>query len=73
MFYVYFLKSQQNGDLYISSCSNLEKGIERHNKGYVKSTKPSCPWKLVGFEKHHTRSEMFFKNWTTKRTIKKEI
>ncbi|MDD3607810.1 MAG: GIY-YIG nuclease family protein [Candidatus Moranbacteria bacterium] len=46
-YYTYVLLSQKNKRLYIGSTENLEKRIERHNKGRVKSTKAGRPWKLL--------------------------
>ena len=57
MYYVYFLRSLKNGDIYIGSCENVEVRFLRHNQGKVKSTKGYRPWKLLGFEKYATRSE----------------
>jgi putative endonuclease len=57
MYYVYFLRSLKNSDIYIGSCENVEIRLLRHNQGKVKSTKAYRPWKLLGFEKYLTRSE----------------
>lgn len=76
MFYVYFLKSQVNADLYIGSCENIDKRVKRHNSGLVKSTKAYVPWKLVGTESYNTRSEAvrrerFLKTGQQKELLKK--
>ena len=57
MFYVYFLRSLKNHDLYIGSCANVEVRVARHNQGKVKSTKGYRPWNLLGFEVFDTRAE----------------
>jgi putative endonuclease len=57
MFYVYFLRSLKNGDVYIGSCENVPIRFKRHNQGKVKSTKGYKPWKLLGYEGCQTRSE----------------
>ena len=57
MYYVYFLKSLANNDLYIGSMENLENRFLLHNSGKVKSTKAYKPWELLGYEKYNSRSE----------------
>ena len=47
MFYVYVLKSEKDGRLYISQTSNLKKRLKEHNSGQNKSTKDRYPLKLV--------------------------
>ena len=59
MFYVYFLKSLKNEDVYIGSCKNVSVRTINHNSGKVKSTKGYRPWKLLGYEEYNTRSEAF--------------
>ena len=56
-FYVYFLKSLRNNDLYIGSTENLEKRVMLHNSGKVRSTQFYRPWQLLGQEIYNTRSE----------------
>ena len=56
-FYVYILHSEEMDRYYIGQTANLDKRIERHNKGYVKSTKGYRPWQLVYYEKYESRSE----------------
>ena len=78
MFYVYFLKSLKNGDLYVGSCEDVDKRVSNHNNGKVKSTKGYRPWKLVGFEEYASRSEAFrkekfFKTGQQKELLKKEF
>jgi len=62
MFYVYFLKSLTNDDIYIGSCEDLQTRFAKHNKGKVISTNAYSPWKLLGPEKCQTRSEAVKKN-----------
>ena len=75
-FYVYFLISQNNGDLYVGSTENVEKRVLLHNSGKVKSTQAYRPWKLVGYEKLNSRSEAvkrekFFKQHQQRDLLKK--
>jgi len=78
MFYIYFLKSRVNGDLYIGSCKDLTVRYKRHNLGLVRSTKSNRPWELVGYETYNTRSEayrreMFLKTGQQKELLKKKF
>ena len=56
-FYVYFLRSKRDGSLYIGQTNNIEKRIERHNKGLIRSTKNRSPFDLVYTESYNTRRE----------------
>jgi putative endonuclease len=49
-YYTYVLESESDGSWYIGFTSNLRDRLERHNKGYVKSTSGKLPWKLIYFE-----------------------
>lgn len=51
-FYVYVLKSNKDGKLYIGRTSNLIKRLEQHNKGEVSSTKYRKPLFLVYYESY---------------------
>ena len=42
---------------YIGQTKNLESRIERHNRGYVKSTRSKRPWRIVYTEEFRNRSE----------------
>ena len=77
MYYVYFLQSLVNNDLYIGSTENLKNRIDRHNSGNVKSTGAYKPWKLLGYEKYNSRSEAvkrerFLKTGCQKELLKKK-
>lgn len=76
MFYVYFLRSLKNNDLYIGSTENVRERLFLHNAGKVKSTKAYRPWELLECREFKTRSEAvnqerFFKNHQQKDLIKK--
>lgn len=78
MYYVYFLKSLKNKDLYIGSTENLAKRINLHNVGKVKSTKSYRPWGLLGYEEYNTRSEAvkrerFLKTGQQKELLKRKF
>ena len=50
MFYVYILKSNKDGKLYIGYSNNLRKRFREHNLGLVESTKSRMPLRLVYYE-----------------------
>ena len=47
MFFVYILKSEQKVWYYVGSTNDLDRRINEHNNGKVKSTKPFLPLKIV--------------------------
>lgn len=53
----YILQSEKDGKFYIGSTENIEKRIERHNKGYSRYTKSRGPFKIVYQEHYNTVSE----------------
>ncbi len=57
MHYVYVIKSQKDGRLYVGMTTNLEQRIKEHNAGYQFSTKDYKPWTLVHFRTFPTRQE----------------
>ena len=76
MYYVYFLLSSINNDLYIGSTENLEVRLKRHNNGKIRSTKAYKPWKLLRYKTYPTRSEAvrmerFYKTHQQKDLLKK--
>jgi len=76
-YFVYFLQSLKNNDLYVGSTENVEQRLTLHNTGKVKSTKAYRPWKLVGFKECKSRSEAtkqekFFKTGQQKEILKKK-
>ena len=59
MYIVYVLKSELHSRYYIGHTSDMDRRIERHNKGYVKSTMPYKPWEVVYIEEYDTKSEAY--------------
>jgi len=57
MYYVYVLKSQKDGNLYIGQTSNLNQRLECHNSGRIRSTKRRAPLELIHAEEFQTRGE----------------
>jgi len=69
MYYVYVLRSQRDGKLYIGYTTNLMKRMQEHNHGEVTSTKSRRPLELIFYEGYKSmedakRREQYFK--TTK-------
>jgi putative endonuclease len=57
MYFVYVLKSEENGRFYIGSSENPDRRLDEHNSGKVKSTKSFRPWKRIFLEEHSSRSD----------------
>ncbi|MCX6702579.1 MAG: GIY-YIG nuclease family protein [Candidatus Wolfebacteria bacterium] len=72
-YYVYILKSLVNGDLYVGSTENIDRRVELHNSGKVKSTKGYKPWKLLECQEFVSRSEAVRKEKFLKTGQQKEI
>jgi putative endonuclease len=53
----YILFSPSSGRYYIGSTDNLEKRLERHNKGATRSTKPYRPWEIAHVDIFDTKTE----------------
>lgn len=50
MYYVYVLRSETNGQLYIGSTKDLRKRVSQHNLGHSTWTKRGIPWELIYYE-----------------------
>jgi putative endonuclease len=57
MFFVYVLRSEKTGRLYVGHTADLQQRLGQHNNGITKSTKNRGPWKLIHHEEFGTRSE----------------
>ena len=57
MYQVYAISSEIKSYIYVGLTNNLKKRVERHNKGYEKTTKPYRPFKLIYTEKCEDRIE----------------
>jgi len=66
MYKAYILYSEQFDRYYIGHTDNLENRLNRHNKGYVKSTKPYRPWKVVHTEEFETKQEAYKREFQIK-------
>ncbi len=47
MIYLYVIKSEQNEELYVGICKDIENRLKEHNAGKNRYTKGLRPWKLV--------------------------
>ena len=50
MYYIYVIKSQHDGKLYVGHINNLVKRLQEHGNGFVQSTKSRRPFKLLYYE-----------------------
>ena len=67
MFHAYILKSLKDNRYYYGHTENIEKRLNEHNRGKVKSTKSRRPFVLHYFESFGSKSEaakreLFFKS-----------
>ena len=61
MYYIYVLKSEKDGNLYVGCTSNIENRVEYHNDGKVFSTKHRIPFKLIFTEEYQDKYEVYKK------------
>jgi len=57
MYFVYILKSQANGSLYVGKTNNLARRIKEHNNGNSPSTKRYLPWACIYFEGYFSEED----------------
>ena len=57
MVYVYAIRSNLTGRIYIGQTENVTARIVSHNDGQVKSTKKDRPWDLIAVDEFETREE----------------
>ena len=78
MYAIYVLKSLKDGNFYYGQTANLEKRLEDHNLGRVKSTKSRKPFNLVYYETVNTigearKREKYFKSGYGRKFIKNRL
>lgn len=78
MHFVYVLKSEKDGDLYIGCTSDIAKRLQLHNAGAVRSTKSRRPFALLYTERYADtyeafRMERFYKTAKGKRALAKKM
>ena len=74
MFYVYILVNESKTKTYVGSTENLNKRLEEHNAGKVKSSKPYRPYKILYWEEFDSlaearRREAYYKNTSGRRRL----
>jgi len=57
MFFVYILKSEKDGNLYIGKTNDLKRRLTEHNSGQVQSTKSRTPFILLEYKGCATERE----------------
>ena len=57
MFYVYVLKSEKDGKLYIGYTTDLRRRFSEHNDKLNKSTKSRAPFELLYYEAYISQNE----------------
>ncbi len=75
MYYVYAVKSEKDGRVYVGISSDVERRLVQHNAGKTKSTKGYIPWKLIYAEKVGDRlsarkKEKYYKSGIGKEFLK---
>jgi putative endonuclease len=50
MYYTYVLRSEADNQFYVGYTKNLKLRFEKHNNGYIESTKNRRPLKLIYYE-----------------------
>ena len=73
MITVYALKSQTRNYIYVGMTQAIENRLERHNKGYERTTRPYKPFVLIHKEYIDTRVEARVREKYLKSVIGKEF
>jgi putative endonuclease len=73
MFFVYAIKSEKDGRIYVGMCAEVNVRLKQHNNGNTKSTKGFRPWKLIYTEEVVSRVEARKKEKYLKSGIGKEF
>jgi len=78
MYFVYVLKSDEDGNFYIGYSTDLKRRVVAHLAARVAATKSRLPLKLIYFEAYLNRldakgREMFLKSGSGHRFLKKQL
>ena len=73
MFYVYAIRSQLAGSIYIGQTKNVSARIASHNGGRVRSTKRNRPWDLIAVEEFETREAARWREHELKKSHERRI
>ena len=73
--YVYILRSEKDGSMYVGATNNIKERVRYHREGYNISTKAKMPWVLVRVEKYDNislalRREKFLKSGRGREVLK---
>ncbi len=69
-FYTYLLKSEKKDAFYIGFTDNLDKRLEKHNRGEVYWTKRYIPWKIIYYEAYLSKEDALNREKQLKRFAK---
>ena len=76
MIYLYVIKSEKNGDLYVGICKDVTKRLLDHENGKNRYTKGLRPWRLMRVEDFQDwsearKKEIYYKSGIGKEQLKK--
>ena len=57
MFYLYILKSEKDGNMYVGSTNDLKKRLSLHNSGKIPSTELRKPFELIYYESYKAEKD----------------
>ncbi len=72
VYFVYILRSEQDGSYYTGSAENALIRLIRHNEGWSRSTKGKRPWRIVHTESYETKREALRREREIKRMKSRE-
>ena len=77
-YFVYAIKSEKDGRVYVGFSENVHRRLKEHNSGKTKSTKGYRPWKLIFTKECETRIqarelEKYYKSGIGKEKLKKMV
>lgn len=70
MFYVYILKSVEDGAKYIGYTNDLRRRVQEHNAGTQVSTKAHARYRLVYYEAYAVKADAKYREHNLKRFAK---
>lgn len=78
MWYVYIIKSEKFGILYVGYSGSLKRRMFEHNSGLSGFTKPYLPWKLLAYiavlsENDAKKIEAYLKTGAGRTIMRKRI
>jgi putative endonuclease len=77
-YYVYVLKSEKDGKLYVGKTTDLVRRVKKHENGEVKATKGRRPLTLVFYEAFKNKTdaggdELFFKTGYGREVLREKL